>query len=921
MTALHSNDFSRFFREVNDGQTPFPWQERLASRVFESGWPATLDLPTASGKTAVLEIAVFHLALEAALPTRTAPLRIAFVVDRRLIVDQAHERAQRIQRALQGSEGIAGKVAAALKSIGGDQSEPLAVEALRGGIPLESDWAKTPVQPTILLSTVDQVGSRLLFRGYGVSKSMRPVHAGLLGGDCLVFLDEAHLSEPFRQSLAWVRKYRAKPATTGSPWGFVTLSATPATADPEPFGLKDADYNHPILGPRLNASKPAELRDIGSGDSAPAYAAAARELQQCAGIQRVLVVVNRVDLARAIFEQLGQQQSILLTGRIRELDRNEIVAELQRRFGQSEQFVAVATQCIEAGVDLDFDGLVTQIAPLDALRQRFGRLNRTGREVVARAIIIAAKDETSKKPDPIYGVVLKGAWEQLKRIATPEDKRLMVDFGTRVLVEKLNAAALGENSCRPLDSPIMPPAYVDLWACTNPPPAKDPEIALFLHGAERAGADVEVVWRADLSEEGLEKQTHVVALVPPRAAEAISVPVWKVRQWLAGEQAGDMADVEGSCDAEKERLGSGRKVLQWSDGEAKAVWPNQLRPGDVIVVPSSYGGCDKWGWTGVAAPFVTDRALEAAECLKQTKIAIRLHPSLFEQEDWNVVRPLLEAYHCEPRALLDELSKLEHLPIRSEVVAFRPASIRLIAYTEDDPVSGVILSGRRRKPQSGAASTESDLVGSFGEPISLLDHTRNVVEKARKFASAARLSGSVRNALEFAAALHDAGKGDGRFQAWLSNGRPGLEVLAKSGSPCGRPKTLPERWRHEALSVRLALQHPDFLKGEEMDRELALWLIGTHHGWGRPFFPHEDPLDDRPRHIKNANGQAIAVESCPGPQRLDFDWNGFDWASLFDCLACRYGHWELSRFEAMLRLADHRASEEENAQGTCAARA
>ena len=242
---LSPEDFPAFFREMNDGHAPFPWQERLARDVFQNReWPKCLDLPTASGKTAVLDIAIFHLALEARLGAeRRAPVRISLVVDRRLIVDQAHKRADRIKGRLSEGNSIAGKVAEELKALSGDE-DVLVVQALRGGLPRESDWARTPMQPTVLLSTVDQVGSRLLFRGYGVSKSMRPVHAGLLGSDCLIFLDEAHLSEPFRQSLEWIEKYRGNPA----PWAAVTMSATPGEKSAEPL-LKAEDYAHPILGP------------------------------------------------------------------------------------------------------------------------------------------------------------------------------------------------------------------------------------------------------------------------------------------------------------------------------------------------------------------------------------------------------------------------------------------------------------------------------------------------------------------------------------------------------------------------------------------------------------------------------------------------------------------------------------------------
>ena len=79
------------------------------------------------------------------------------------------------------------------------------------------------------------------------------------------------------------------------------------------------------------------------------------------------------------------------------------------------------------------------------------------------------------------------------------------------------------------------------------------------------------------------------------------------------------------------------------------------------------------------------------------------------------------------------------------------------------------------------------------------------------------------------------------------------------------------------------------------DPDLVLWLVGSHHGDGRPFFPHQDPKE-KPPDI--------------GPQSLAFDRNGLDWPSLFARLKARYGAWELARMEAILRLADHRASEE-----------
>src|SRR5271165_4927153 len=125
---LTPDDFPAFFEAVH-GTSPFVWQRRLFDTVLQEGWPRTLAAPTASGKTAVLDIALFHLALQAGLTNRTAPLRIVFAVDRRVIVDQAFRRAQHIRDSLSGAENeIVRAVADALRWAGG---APLHVEQLR----------------------------------------------------------------------------------------------------------------------------------------------------------------------------------------------------------------------------------------------------------------------------------------------------------------------------------------------------------------------------------------------------------------------------------------------------------------------------------------------------------------------------------------------------------------------------------------------------------------------------------------------------------------------------------------------------------------------------------------------------------------------------------------------------------------------
>lgn len=273
-------NFSEFFTAVygvdRDGKpiTPFPWQSRLAKEVQVAGWRSVLDLPTASGKTSAIDVAVFHLIQQLAdirsgkLGERTSPLRIFFIVDRRIVVDGAFRHAEHLARKLHDATDGPLKEAADLLRVHFSVDQPLQVSLMRGGMYRDNGWTANPAQPTVCISTVDQVGSRLLFRGYGVSPSMRPIHAGLVANDSLLLIDEAHLSEPFLQTLDAVKLFsseRFAERPTARPFRVVRMSATnadgPESTD-ELFQIDDEDRKHPVLGPRFKASKIARLEKI-----------------------------------------------------------------------------------------------------------------------------------------------------------------------------------------------------------------------------------------------------------------------------------------------------------------------------------------------------------------------------------------------------------------------------------------------------------------------------------------------------------------------------------------------------------------------------------------------------------------------------------------------------------------------------------
>jgi CRISPR-associated endonuclease/helicase Cas3 len=385
-------------------------------------------------------------------------------------------------------------------------------------------------------------------------------------------------------------------------------------------------------------------------------------------------------------------------------------------------------------------------------------------------------------------------------------------------------------------------------------------------------------------------------------------------------------------------------------------------PGDTLVVPSDRGGLDAFGWNPLARSPVQDVAAQAAAGLRGRTWAVRVAPGLLAPGDaeaeerrrdalaevlaaagagsWKDLLLAVRALDL-PAEVHADLAKLDHARRRAVTAHTdlygadargRPRGVIFVARLGLEDVSRRGGTAQReegaltlRDPEDTVAAgegenvTENDARGSFpGVAVPLQTHSRDVELLAERFGRRAGLPPERVADLKLAGSLHDAGKADPRFQALLAFGDPLAgeddRILAKSArtAPPGaaRQAGLPPGWRHEALSVRLALRSPHLAAAG--DPELVLWLIGTHHGWGRPFFPAgEDDEPDRLPPVLGLPGGRPPAE--PGPQSLAFDWQGLAWADLYARLKERYGVWELARMEAILRLADHRASEAEAA--------
>ena len=993
MSVLTAKGFTDFFKEVHDSD-PFKWQKRLLENVLQDEkWPDQLDLPTGAGKTSALDIAIYTLA---AKPEKFGR-RIVFVVDRRLIVDQVSQRARKISQALRNPKSqILKDVSKSLYSLMGiaesterEETFPLGVDILRGGVGIDRSWAARPDQPRVMVSTVDQVGSRLLFRGYGTSDSMKPIEAGLLGQDCLFLLDEVHISQPFAETLRSLQEdYDTISGGLPSRWQVVEMSATLTSNSKsnksrprQVFSLQDDESDparEPELGGWLTAQKHLKIELLKTRDKFPVQVV--KFLKDMDGIS-ICIVVNRVETARLITEELQEKihdDVCLLTGRMRALERADLMEQIINRVESGEnrdtssesRIVVVATQCVEVGADFDFEGMITECASIDALKQRFGRVDRRGRKsqrgTPAGIIVVGIENELKKKEgDPIYGEALKKTWEELQKKPSHNVGPLSPEF--------LKLGKKSDLHMNKEQSPLLGSIHLDTLVQTYPKPRIGPEIDLWLHGMTKKQSDVQLVWRADITQEMLDESKNEVldllSLCPPRSIESLSVPINSARSWLRNLSKEQMypsdskvdnksksidllADIANQIELEEEYKRDREKIIalpvvKWrGKSRSKVTNSNDIYPGDLLVIPSEYGGCKEMSfssgeneikysvWSPSHREPVSDIG-DRAQFQGGSKVTLRLNENLLPKSLKDVPRPSSE----EDEDTADRENILiwlqEH--IKTDVNAGWATEILEHLYSNKETLNIAVVKngmGKRfllscpssaRQPDMDSGFLLFDLDGSdeansFTEvdtPILLKDHLMGVGDIARQFAENCFLSKELIEDLTLAGRLHDAGKADPRFQLWLHDAdditrRKTGELIAKSksrqNSKTQREKArdvsrYPKGARHELLSVALAESAPEILGGAH-DSELVLHLVASHHGYCRPLAPAA--FDDNPQEIKYEwiDGTMMKSSTVHNLEKInsgivDRFWN----------LVRRYGWHGLAWLEAILRLADHRRSE------------
>ncbi|WP_147653258.1 type I-G CRISPR-associated helicase/endonuclease Cas3g [Vulcaniibacterium gelatinicum] len=389
------------------GANPFPYQRRLAEGGFGENvgqsWPDLLEVPTGLGKTAAVTLAWlwkrgWRQGGRAEPPDPDTPRRLVWCLPMRVLVEQTQRN---VRDWLEN-----------LKILGEPGQGQVSVHLLMGGSEdaRRADWAEYPEEDAILIGTQDMLLSRALMRGYGMSRYQWPMHFALLHNDAFWVFDEVQLMGPGLPTSAQLEAFRQRlPLAKGcrSLWVSATLNRQ---------WLETVDFSTKALVSLPLAQDDVSRRDVQERRSAvkrlkradfrlegvtkhdlesylDALADAVVRAHQPGAT--TLVILNTVERAQMLYERLGpapakrgrkasreseassSPERLLIHSRFRGPDRRAIESRLQQPLPEQGRII-VATQAVEAGVDMSCRTLFTELAPWASLVQRFGRCNRYG---------------------------------------------------------------------------------------------------------------------------------------------------------------------------------------------------------------------------------------------------------------------------------------------------------------------------------------------------------------------------------------------------------------------------------------------------------------------------------------------------------------------------------------------------------------
>lgn len=888
------------------GNHPFPWQLALYRDWFCLGkFPTTCSMPTGLGKTSV--VAVWLIAL--AHHRDKVPRRLVYVVNRRTVVDQTTIEVEKYRSRLQNipalcalRDRLAELCALPLRDNNDNAVSPLAISTLRGQFADNREWSADPARPAVIVGTVDMIGSRVLFSGYGLGFKGKPLHAGFLGQDVLLVHDEAHLEPAFQKLLIGVEQEQRRSKEFRS-FRVMELSATSRGTN-DVFGLSDEDRANNEVTKRIEAKKAISLHEL---DDEKKLADRIAEIAQGGHTKgrALLVFVRKLDDVERIVKQLPKGATQQLTGTLRGLERDRM-ADPRRETGcpifarflkrpkpdadEAEQWnikpqagtvYLVCTSAGEVGVNISADHMVCDLSTFESMAQRFGRVNRFG-------------DCGDTQIHIVHPTKFEVSEIETRRANTLE------------LIENLN----GDGSPKalggiPLDDrlvafapepTILPTSAIlfDTWALTTIKgklPGRAP-VEPYLHGIEdNQASETLFAWREEVTlmtgKIGADDIEELLDQARLKPHELLRVTTYG--KGRAYDQLQKIADrtpelpvwiVEPDGSLLTDKTISDLVVKRGADYTVSLA-------SRTVILPPKAGGLTANGTLDGGEDYAADRRYDVAGLASESplmRFKVRvdtdgdswLEPVASITDILGGFRAELTAGSNRYRDLSAQLRQLKMLPVGPKF------SLKLTTSGDDDDEANIgvqeYLILQSIQPKKGIAQTPAW--------PTLDNHLDGVRGCALAISKSLKFNEQLTRAIELSGAWHDLGKGRAVWQRGAGNEKAHTPV-AKTIH--GRPPENLNRYRHELGSLIDVCAAAEFAKEfedlAEEQRDIVLHLIAAHHGRGRPHFPEIEASDEK---SPNAVVESV-VNGVP---------------SRFARLQRKYGRWGLAYLESILRAAD-----------------
>ena len=545
--------FDQFFYNAT-GHRSYPYQARFAE---SENLHKLLRIPTGAGKTEAAILGWMYRRFYHPGPDVRdgTPRRLVYCLPMRTLVEQTENRVQGWLENL-------------------DMAGDVGVVVLMGGEP-RKQWYLEPEKETVIIGTQDMLLSRALNRGYGSSPFMWPVEYGLLNNDCLWVMDEVQLMAnglATSNQLGGLRRKLKVFGPAASMWMSATAKAQwLETIDhPEPSEAEVLELGKDDLATDSNLSKRHKARKVVS--ELPKPGRYARDIAEFIVNNHkrgtlTLAIVNTVERAQDIYKGLNNPrwvstdaETTLIHSRFRGADREaqrESLREDADRTGPGK--IVVATQAVEAGVDISVRTLITELAPWASMVQRFGRCNRAG-EYEEGEIFWVDFGERKQDAAPYEPEELEVARELMKSLegesAGPSDMECLND----VIGDADHLTVIRRRDVEGLfdTTPDLSGSYLD--------------VSQYVRGGEER--DVSVFWR-DIPSDGPKQEVK-----RPTHSEIVSVSLGTkgIRDYLRDSE---------------------RRAWRWDflDDQWVEVRWNEVYPGMTLMLDSKRGGySSEAGW-------------------------------------------------------------------------------------------------------------------------------------------------------------------------------------------------------------------------------------------------------------------------------------------------------------------------------------